>query len=571
MTLPFLPNPRQQFFGNDGNPLAGGKLYTYAAGTSTPKATYTDTAGTIANTNPIVLNARGEATIYWDGAYKVTLTDAASATIYTQDNVTSYDLGLYATTSSLAASSGSSLIGFLQSGTGATARTAQAKMRDEVTVKDFGAVGDGATNDTAAFTAAIKSGREVFVPAGSYNVTPMVFSGFLSSKLRGAGRDSTKIYLTTAGTAMTFSNCQWQQISDMSFYTTGVAQSLAGSNGIQFDTGSGNCVIERCNFYGFAVNGLSLIGTAIAPLSGSNVRDCYFLGNGGKQLYMYQNNDWWVTGCQFGSLSSYIATHGSYLDTSSEGTYSSNYHWSNTRGHYQNACQDVAYLGNRFEINYQEGVVFNGGVDIVFNGNRVFSNSQTATGAYDNMIVTATDGLIFTSNMIRTWDATTSAVGVNFTGACNQLSIGKNIVRGFKTTLGPMALGGACTNFNADYLVTGVSTAVATNTTIFMSSGGQTLQVAAYNPIPKRMILLQVIATVDTAPGASQSFTYTVQKNGTDTAMTGSISGSSFSGVLFGPTQQILFAQNDTFILKLVTSNGSAVAAHRFMAFFAEY
>ena len=177
MTLPFLPNPRQQFFGNDGNPLAGGKLYTYAAGTSTPKATYTDTAGTIANTNPIVLNARGEATIYWDGAYKVTLTDAASATIYTQDNY--QDMGA-AITTALAASSGSSLVGFLQSGTGAVARTVQSKLRDEVSVKDFGAKGDGATDDTAAMTAAAayinSTGSPVFVPPGTYLTDPLTLA-----------------------------------------------------------------------------------------------------------------------------------------------------------------------------------------------------------------------------------------------------------------------------------------------------------------------------------------------------------------------------------------------------------
>ena len=48
-----------QFFDDDGVPLAGGKLYTYASGTTTPLATYTTSAGTVANTNPIILNAGG--------------------------------------------------------------------------------------------------------------------------------------------------------------------------------------------------------------------------------------------------------------------------------------------------------------------------------------------------------------------------------------------------------------------------------------------------------------------------------------------------------------------------------
>lgn len=68
----------------------------------------------------------------------------------------------------LSASSGSSLVGFLQSGTGAVARTVQAKERDVVSVKDFGATGDGTTDDTAAIQAAINSSYSLVFPAGTY-------------------------------------------------------------------------------------------------------------------------------------------------------------------------------------------------------------------------------------------------------------------------------------------------------------------------------------------------------------------------------------------------------------------
>ena len=59
------PVPKIQFFDANGHPLAGGKLYSYAAGTTTPLVTYTDQAGTSANTNPVILDARGEASV-WD-------------------------------------------------------------------------------------------------------------------------------------------------------------------------------------------------------------------------------------------------------------------------------------------------------------------------------------------------------------------------------------------------------------------------------------------------------------------------------------------------------------------------
>ena len=53
------PQPKAQFFDASGTPLVGGKVYTYAAGTTTPLATYTTSAGTVANTNPIILDAAG--------------------------------------------------------------------------------------------------------------------------------------------------------------------------------------------------------------------------------------------------------------------------------------------------------------------------------------------------------------------------------------------------------------------------------------------------------------------------------------------------------------------------------
>lgn len=77
-----LPQGRQQFFTDAGAFLAGGKVYAYIAGTSTPKDTYTTAAQTIANTNPVILNSRGEAAIYWAGAYDVILKTAADVTIW---------------------------------------------------------------------------------------------------------------------------------------------------------------------------------------------------------------------------------------------------------------------------------------------------------------------------------------------------------------------------------------------------------------------------------------------------------------------------------------------------------
>ncbi len=72
---------------NDGNPLNGGYVYTYIAGTTTPKATYTDANKTTEATNPIQLDAYGRATVYGDGLYKFKVTYPDGVEIITVDNV----------------------------------------------------------------------------------------------------------------------------------------------------------------------------------------------------------------------------------------------------------------------------------------------------------------------------------------------------------------------------------------------------------------------------------------------------------------------------------------------------
>jgi hypothetical protein len=81
----------QQFFDNNGVPLAGGLIYTYQAGSSTPLVTYTDNGGTIANANPIVLDASGrtpqEIWLLTGFSYKFILRDSDGVLIQTLDNI----------------------------------------------------------------------------------------------------------------------------------------------------------------------------------------------------------------------------------------------------------------------------------------------------------------------------------------------------------------------------------------------------------------------------------------------------------------------------------------------------
>jgi hypothetical protein len=86
--LPFY-NPRFRALDSAGDPLAGGKLYTYSAGTTTALATYTNKTGLVSNANPVILNANGEADVWLTPGvdYKFVLKDSSDVVQWTEDNI----------------------------------------------------------------------------------------------------------------------------------------------------------------------------------------------------------------------------------------------------------------------------------------------------------------------------------------------------------------------------------------------------------------------------------------------------------------------------------------------------
>ena len=131
-----MPQGKQQYFTAGGIPLVGGKVYTYAAGTTTPLATYTTAAASTPNANPVILDSRGEASIFFSAAnYKIVVKDSLDSTIWTQDNLP----GDQAATilANLAASSGSSLVGHIASVSGAVATTLAQVAEEELSFFRF--------------------------------------------------------------------------------------------------------------------------------------------------------------------------------------------------------------------------------------------------------------------------------------------------------------------------------------------------------------------------------------------------------------------------------------------------
>jgi hypothetical protein len=206
VNLSFIGGAGWQFFDNNGVPLSGGKLYTYAAGTTTPQTTFTSRNGLTANTNPIILDSAGrtpEQVWSTEGVlYKYVIETANNELIRSWDNIggsiVASDLAQdLANTSNVA--DGDALIGFRQSNSagilpGAVGRTIHQKLQEMVSVKDFGAVGDGVADDTVAINQAIESlgaaGGTVYFPTGVYMVRRYLDQNFgvvLKSNITLAG------------------------------------------------------------------------------------------------------------------------------------------------------------------------------------------------------------------------------------------------------------------------------------------------------------------------------------------------------------------------------------------------
>ena len=195
MSATLTPPPKLQFFTAGGIPLAGGHLYTYAAGTSTPLASYTSASGVTQNPTDIVLDSRGETPngVWLNGAsYKFVLADAAATpvVIWTVDNINAQEAinDLLAFEALLAGSTGSTLVGFTQTGPG-TLRTVQNKLSDSYSVADFGfSTSAGASANAAAFVNAWAVSKQLTIPAGTYNVTSLPNFAVRGARIQGIGQ-----------------------------------------------------------------------------------------------------------------------------------------------------------------------------------------------------------------------------------------------------------------------------------------------------------------------------------------------------------------------------------------------
>jgi hypothetical protein len=331
MTMTIMPQGRQRYYDNDGNVAAGCLLYTYAAGTTTPQAAYQDSSGLVPHTNPIVLDAKGEAVIFWSGAYKVDLKTALGVQItnWPVDNLTApltpSDLSantgggligfLYAAVygvgtigrwlQDLALAAGSTFMGWLQAGAGAVLQTVHQRFRSErVLITDFLSdakrttlLAGTQTDVTVELQTALDSFAtfgtvEVF---GNMKITATIFMKRSGMRLVGRGVGNTTIEYVNAAGGTAFSG----HVTDTSIITNCeiACLSIAGPTpgtaaGVCLDiTTFAYSIFDRISFQTKRVGGTCIYG------EGNSGSSPYY--NTISNIQLFGNTDYSQTGIHF--------------------------------------------------------------------------------------------------------------------------------------------------------------------------------------------------------------------------------------------------------------------------------
>jgi polygalacturonase len=186
----------------------------------------------------------------------------------------------------------STKLAFIQAGTGAVTRTVESKLRDVVSVKDFGAVGDGVTDDRAAIQSAVTAASYIYFPPGTYRLREAIFIEESNVKLFGAGTGVTTIRMDDSPTNSNYSaidirTSRANSGSGGSISNVTISDLTINGNKAGRITTSGNCIIALCNT-SHTIDNLSItnVRTQNSPGAGILLEG---LANGTNDSYKIEN------------------------------------------------------------------------------------------------------------------------------------------------------------------------------------------------------------------------------------------------------------------------------------------
>lgn len=298
---------------DSGTQLTNGVVYFYEAGTTTPLTVYQDADASLPHSNPATLDAAGKLVAYASTKLKLVIEASDGTAVDTIDDIpTGQSSADIVTTTGTDSDnfSETSLSEILEDAaesfgndwkykykTVGEDRTYLSRGADRVSVKDFGAVGDGVTDDTAAINSAISSltaGATVYFPAGTYSCSANIEVNVSNITLLGEGRasklefpaDGSKVYITV----------DYVTVDGLWLDGTSAASSVSEAYGIHAEGTNSDRILQihirNCIVTNWARAGVFLQYTERSSVVNCYIEDAYYIGIGlsSSKYFQVHNN-----------------------------------------------------------------------------------------------------------------------------------------------------------------------------------------------------------------------------------------------------------------------------------------